>query len=165
MATTSWWAVAQAVRSRWAGLPGYRLPGVPGDGTTVYLLTEAATEDERGDLVVVAWPGDPDRETSPGGSEQVTGPQAASAGRGRDETGTVQVRVIAHSGDTDPATAMTRAMSVVADLETLARADPTFAVAGYARMVVQVRSMSVHPVLNRGAGVEVDVELGYTARI
>lgn len=169
MSTSTWWTVALAVRAAWVAVDParYRLAQ---DSTsdapcTLYAATGVGLdEDTAGDFVVVAWPGEPDRERSPGGADQTFAPLAASAGRPRDERGRVEVRVVAQDGDDDPESTTARAMTYLGDLETFLRADPTVGISAR-RMVVEVSRFEVLPSLNRGSVVAIDVTLAYSARI
>lgn len=163
MASTLWLQVVQALAQRWVSLGGYRSPGTSTDGCTVFLATQVGLEDSAGDFVVVAWSGDPDAVVSPGGVVQTRGPMDRTT-RPRDESGTVAVRITAQDGDTDPAGTLIRAMSYLADLEDMLRADPTVGIPAR-RLVTQLAGFTVLPYSNRGQVVEVDVTVTYSARI
>lgn len=169
MSTSAWWTVVLAVRSSWLAVSSatYRLAQ---DSTsdapcTLYVSTAIGLdEDTGGDYVVVAWPGEPDRETSPGGGEQKFAPLAATAGRPRDEKATIAVRIVAQDGDDDPESTTARAMTYLGDLETFLRADPTLGIAAR-QMKVELSRFELLPSLNRGSVVPIDVTLSYSARI
>lgn len=162
-----WWTVATAVRDRLAAtLPGtyrVRLDSTSDAPCTLYMVTTVGLDqDTDGDVLVVAWSGDPDATSSPGGAEQKT---ATTGGFTRDDDGNIAVRITAQDGDRDPEGTVARAFSYLGDLENLLRATPALGVPGVRRLFVEVAKYEVQPYNADGAVAEIDVTLNYSSRI
>lgn len=164
MPTSLWLQVVQALAGRLTATAGYRYPTSEDAGVTVYVLQEIEQHEDPtgGDWVVVGWTGTPDARQSPGMVEQRS--SVLAAGRPRDETGSVAVRVCAQTGDADPQPAVTKAMARLADVEGLLRDDPTLGVPAR-RMVAQLAAAEFLPVDVAGSMCQIDAVLTYTARI
>ena len=164
--TSMWWTTAGLVRDRLAATypSTYRVRLEARDAPcTLYMVnTIGLDQDTDGDVVVIAWSGDPDRETSPGKADQST---ATTGGYTRDERADIAVRITAQDGDRDPEATVARAFGYLADLENLLTSTPALGVVGVRRLFVEVSSFEVLPYSTDGAVAEIDVTLTYSARI
>lgn len=162
-----WWTVATAVRDRLAASDPatyrVRLDSTSDAPCTLYMVSAVGLDqDTDGDLIVVAWSGDPDAQSSPGGADQKT---ATTGGYTRDEDGNIAVRITAQDGDRDPEGTVARAFGYLGDLEDLLRSTPALGVTGVRRLFVEVAKYEVQPYNADGAVAEIDVILNYSARI
>ena len=165
--TSMWWTTATAVRDQLAATrPATyrkRLDSTSDAPCTLYMVSAVGLDqDTDGDLLVVAWSGDPDAASSPGSGDQRT---ATTGGYTRDEDGRIEVRIVAQDGDRDPEETVARAMSYLGDLESLLTTTPALGVTGVRRLFVEVGKFEVLPYNADGAVAEIDVTLNYSARI
>lgn len=167
MATSQWGTVVQALATAAAANTGWRLKGDTGSGdtVTVYRGAEGVTSSDPGDYVRIGYAGD----DQDGGSwSQTAGPLAATAGRPRNETGTIVCQASAQTGNPAPLDALTAAEAIVAGVESVLRSNPTLGlVPPLQRLVAEMGGASSMRwrTGKRGPICDITFTVTYTARI
>lgn len=126
-ATSAWPIVLEALRTRLAARPGYRLPSATASAgaTTVYVGAQPVGTADPGDWVLLG--ASLDSGDVAGGWDQNWAAMAPTI-RPRDEAGTISVLILATSGDPDPLVTMRRAFAALAGLELAIASDPRLGV-------------------------------------
>lgn len=128
---TQWDTVALALTDLMRATAGYRAPESTLTGVPVYFGPEYGIDNTRLiSFLSVGWSGDPDNPESSGSITQTAGPMAPT--RPRDETGTILCRAVYADGNANDAAmraGLAACRQIVADVETVTRADPTLGLA------------------------------------